>query len=55
MPKPGKAEGKNEFISRCVSQVHGKEGKPMNEALGQCFGIWRQHRGGKKPKGKKGK
>ena len=51
MPKPRKGEEKGKFISRCVSVVHGKEGKPMNEALGRCYGIWESHR----KKGKKGK
>jgi len=44
MPKPGKGEKSSDFISRCVRQVIG-EGKTQKQALGQCYGMLRQHRG----------
>ena len=44
MPKPRKGEKGSDFVSRCVSQVVG-EGKTQKQALGQCYGQLRQHRG----------
>lgn len=41
---PGEGEEKNAYISRCVRDVMG-EGKTQDQALGQCFGMWRQKRG----------
>ena len=43
-PKPN--EERNDYISRCVESIM-KEGKTREQALGQCFGMWRA-------KGKKG-
>lgn len=48
MPTPSKGESEKSFIARCVSQVI-KEGKPQKEALGRCFGIFRNSK--KKKKG----
>lgn len=42
MPKPHKDEKKSSYISRCVREVM-KEGKSQEQALGQCYGMWRQH------------
>jgi hypothetical protein len=42
LPTPTKGEAKNHFVSRCVRMVMG-EGKEQQAALGECFGIWRQH------------
>ena len=44
MPTPSEGEEQSHFISRCVRQVMG-EGKEQKAALGQCYGVWRQHRG----------
>ena len=38
-PNPGESEG--DFISRCVEYVMG-EGKSQDEALGKCYGMWKQ-------------
>ena len=43
MPKPKKGEKKNHYISRCVSMVMG-EGKTQDQALGQCYGMWKQYK-----------
>lgn len=40
MPKPKPNEKESEYISRCVKQVMG-EGKTQDQALGQCYGMWR--------------
>jgi len=45
MPTPRAGEKQSDFISRCVKQVVG-EGKTQDQALGQCYGVFRQHRGG---------
>ena len=39
MPKPRQGEARNDFISRCVSEVT-DEGFGQEEAVGRCFGIW---------------
>jgi len=44
MPTPRENEEKSDFISRCVKEVM-DEGKSQEQALGQCYGVWRQHRG----------
>jgi hypothetical protein len=41
MPNPGKNEKQSEFISRCVPILM-DEGKTQNQALGQCYGVWKQ-------------
>ena len=46
MPNPRSGEKQSDFIGRCVKQVIG-EGKDQQAALGQCYGVWRQHHGGK--------
>ena len=38
-PNPGESEG--DFISRCVEYVM-DEGKTQDEALGKCYGMWKQ-------------
>jgi hypothetical protein len=45
MPTPSEGEKQSDFIGRCVRQVMG-EGKQQQAALGECYGIWRQHHGG---------
>jgi hypothetical protein len=42
MPEPKEGESKSAYIGRCVRQVMG-EGKSQDAALGQCYGMWRQH------------
>lgn len=55
MPTPGKDEKQSAFVSRCIGHLIGKENKFPNtkegrkKAAGRCHGIWRQHKGGKKP------
>jgi len=41
MPKPQAGESEKAYISRCVKYVM-KEGKTQNQALGQCYGMFRQ-------------
>jgi hypothetical protein len=41
MPQPRKDEKQNDYISRCLKEVLG-EGKTKEQALGQCYGMWRQ-------------
>jgi len=44
MPVPRKDEKRNPFISRCVHElVHG-EGKDPKAAVGECYGIWDEHK-----------
>ena len=45
MPKPKPNEKESEYISRCVKQVV-SEGKTQQEALGQCYGMFRQSKKG---------
>ncbi|KKK65921.1 hypothetical protein LCGC14_2969280 [marine sediment metagenome] len=45
---PHKGESKNSFISRCVSYLVKRENKTQDQALGQCYGMWRQAKGIKK-------
>jgi len=40
--EPGKGEGKDAFIPRCVSYVVG-EGKDTEQAAAICYSIWEQH------------
>jgi len=41
MPKVKKGDKKPEFIQSCVKQLIG-EGKTQEQALGECYGIWKQ-------------
>jgi len=41
MPEPRRGETKEQFIPRCVKVVMG-EGKTQDQALGQCYGMWKQ-------------
>ena len=53
MPKPKKGEDRSSYISRCVRTLkHEDPSRPTKECLGQCYGMWRQHAGGKAPKKK---
>jgi hypothetical protein len=45
MPEPREGEKQSDYIGRCVKQVMG-EGKSQKQALGQCYGMWRQKHGG---------
>jgi len=38
--KPGETE--KEWIPRCVSYLRTKEGKTKEQALGKCYGMWKQ-------------
>ena len=37
-PKPG--ESKDDYLSRCVPALI-DEGKTRDQAIGQCYGMWR--------------
>lgn len=42
IPKPGKKEGKEEFIGRCVSRLHDSDpGKPNKQIVAICHDAWR--------------
>ena len=41
MPEIKKGERKNKYISRCVKFVIDKEGKTQDQALGKCYGMWK--------------
>jgi|SRR5215469_5793739 len=45
MPTPHKGESQSDFIGRAVKEIMA-EGKTQDQALGQAYGVWRQHRGG---------
>jgi hypothetical protein len=42
MPTPKKNEEKGKYISRCVKYCVTKEGMKTKQALGKCYGMWRQ-------------
>ena len=42
MPEIKKGETLKEWIPRCVAYLMKKEGKTKDQALGQCYGMWRQ-------------
>ena len=46
---PRKGEKEKAFISRCVSYLVKKEGKSQDQAVAQCYSMWRKEHGGKKP------
>lgn len=43
MPKPKKGQSKDEWMQVCVPYLR-KEGKKQKQAVGQCMGMWRQHK-----------
>lgn len=45
MPKPKGGEKEEDFIGRCVSEIIHEGKLTQEQALGKCYGIWRQ--GGK--------
>jgi hypothetical protein len=47
MPKPNKNEKRKEYVSRCIA-YYKKKGLSTNQAAGRCYGMWRQHKKGKK-------
>ena len=40
MPDPKKFKERSAFISTCVKEVM-SEGKDQKQALGKCFGMWK--------------
>jgi GMP synthase-like glutamine amidotransferase len=42
MPSIKPNENKEDWIKRCVPVVM-KEGKTQKQALGQCYGMWREN------------
>lgn len=53
MPKIGAGETEDSFVSRCVS-VRQKEnpGESQKQSVAICYSMYRDKKGGKKPKGK---
>lgn len=51
MPNPDKYSDKQKFMDDCMHQVKKVEGKPQDQAVGQCLSMWREK--GKKKKKKK--
>ena len=48
MPRPQPNEDKSKFIQRCIRAIRKEDGhKDMDAVLGKCYGLWRQHKGGK--------
>ena len=45
--KPKAGESKSDFISRCVPIVMG-EGKTQDQALGKCYGMYREYKSAEK-------
>jgi len=52
MPTPRKGEEQDVFIARCHRALRREGITDSKHRSGKCFGIWRQHRGGKAPKGR---
>lgn len=48
MPNPNNYKDQNSFMDDCMHQVQTVEGKPHDQSVGQCIGMW-------KSKGKKKK
>lgn len=42
MPEIKKGETQKEWIARCVPYLMEKEGKTRDQALGQCYGMWKR-------------
>lgn len=47
MPAVKAGETRKQYISRCIAH-YVKKGKTTNQAAGQCYGMWKQHKKGKK-------
>ena len=54
MPTPKPNESEKDYVSRCIPMVMG-EGKTQEQAVGQCYGMYRQHKKAARNRGKKGK
>ena len=52
MPNPSKYKDQNSFMDDCMHQVQTVEGKPHEQAVAQCIGMW-AGKGKKKKKKKK--
>jgi hypothetical protein len=50
MPDPGKYKNKAHYMEDCMHQTVKQEGKSRNHGVAQCLSMWRQEKGGKKPK-----
>lgn len=44
MPEVQAGEKQSEYISRCVKHCIEQEGLGQNEALGKCYGLWKNSR-----------
>jgi hypothetical protein len=45
MPNPEKNEKRPDYISRCVQMLkHEDPKRPTKECLGQCYGMWDEHK-----------
>lgn len=50
---PRKGESQSDFMGRCVPEMMGKNGgtkRPQEQAVAACYSMWRDAKGGKKPK-----
>ena len=43
MPKPWSGEKRTAYISRCISQLVGKEGYDKDQAAAVCYSMWKQN------------
>lgn len=47
MPEVKAGEKRKNYVSRCIAHYKNK-GLSTNAAAGRCYGMWRQHKKGKK-------
>lgn len=50
MPRPKKGESKEQFISRCIAYLVGKEGKDQAQATAICYSLWEQYQKNRRKK-----
>ena len=51
MPSVKPKEKQSDYINRCVPYVMKHEGLTQQQALGKCYGMYRQHKKHKQSKG----
>jgi hypothetical protein len=58
MPTPRPNESESDYVSRCVPYVMKNEGATQDQALGKCYGMYRNYKKGARKRaqheGKKG-
>ena len=47
MPSVKPNESEQAYVSRCVKYVMDKEGLSQKQALGKCYGMYKNHKRGK--------